>query len=143
MKKPMMAASLVLASSLTLVGCSLFQAAEPFEAPQGLRQGTPVAATQVQGEKPVYPKKGEILTRNWDGQPPLIPHAADKPMNLKRNGCLMCHKPAKPGAKPAKATATHASHFLDGGKKLNNQFYNCTQCHVPQSQIVPEVANSY
>ncbi|WP_298442439.1 nitrate reductase cytochrome c-type subunit [uncultured Ferrimonas sp.] len=128
-------------AALVLTGCGMTEAPKQVEAPKGMRDGTPVAVTMVRDADPVYAKKGTAIERNWDGQPPLIPHAYKKPTNLKRNGCTTCHKPAKPGKK-ARATPTHASHFETDGK-LDNRFYNCHQCHVAVSDQPARIGNNF
>ncbi|SDJ35582.1 periplasmic nitrate reductase subunit NapB [Ferrimonas sediminum] len=108
---------------------------------QSLRGATPVAEQGAPEAAAQYPKKGKSIERTMAHQPPLVPHKASYPINLKRNGCVSCHSPAK--AKRMKTTAIDPSHYLDDGK-LDNRFYNCNQCHVPQaSNREPDVGNSY
>lgn len=80
--------------------------------------------------EPTYPRRGKSIERTFVHQPPLIPHRADYPINSKKNSCMNCHSPAK--ATRMKATAIDPSHML-ADSKLNNQYYNCSQCHVPQA----------
>ncbi|ABV38564.1 nitrate reductase cytochrome c-type subunit (NapB) [Shewanella sediminis HAW-EB3] len=77
---------------------------------------------------PTYPKRGASIERGFVHQPPLIPHKAEYAITTKKNKCLSCHFPAK-----MKATPIDESHLLATGK-LNNIYYNCSQCHVPQAE---------
>lgn len=107
----------------------------------------------------------ETIERSFENAPPLIPHKIDGfvPITLKNNLCLSCHTP---GAMEA-ATDIPLSHFtkyrpdmkkvngkyqyMDGGKltvsedlgKLNPVRYNCTQCHVIQTNAKLDVSNTF
>lgn len=91
-------------------------------------------------------KDGPPIERNYEQQPPLIPHAI-KNYNVTRNfnRCLDCHSWAN--AKESGATKVSATHFRDrDGKVLDNispRRYFCLQCHVPQSDAKPLVANNF
>ena len=88
--------------------------------------------------------------------PPLIPHttAGFFPIKRDNNICLSCHLPE--AAKTSGATVISPTHFLQVREnphlengvysmqnedqvntteldKLNTLFFNCNQCHVPQS----------
>ncbi|SQH78311.1 Periplasmic nitrate reductase, electron transfer subunit [Shewanella benthica] len=89
---------------------------------------------------PTYPKRGKSIERTFVHQPPLIPHKAQYPINLKKNSCMNCHSPAK--AKRMKATQIDASHLL-ADSKLNQHYYNCTQCHVPQADNKQPLVENY
>ncbi|QIZ77470.1 nitrate reductase cytochrome c-type subunit [Ferrimonas lipolytica] len=128
-------------AALVLTGCGATEEVAPAEAPKGMRDGAPVAVTLSAQDAAVYPKKTPLIERNWEGQPPVIPHDYKKSVNLKKNSCLMCHKPAKPGKK-AKATPTHASHY-DADGKLDNLFYNCHQCHVAVSDGPAAIGSNF
>ncbi|WP_028115804.1 nitrate reductase cytochrome c-type subunit [Ferrimonas senticii] len=129
------------AVAILLSGCSMTESAQ-VEAPKGMRDGAAPAVTMAAGPAPVYPKKAATAARNWDGQPPVIPHDYKRPITTKRNSCTSCHK-APVAGKTAKITATHASHYEANGK-LNNLFYNCTACHVAQADNVkPAIGNLF
>lgn len=91
-------------------------------------------------------KDGPPIERNFAQQPPLIPHAI-KNYNITRNfnRCLDCHAWSK--AAEAGATKVSETHFRDrDGKVLDNispRRYFCVQCHVPQSDAKPLVANTF
>ena len=86
------------------------------------------------------------IPRNFQQQPPLIPHAI-KGYNITQNfnQCMDCHSEAR--AKETKATKVGVSHYeTREGAKLPNispRRYFCMQCHVPQFDAKPLVENTY
>ena len=116
------------------------------------------------------PGQSQTIERSFENAPPLIPHTVEGflPIKKDQNLCLSCHLPDV--AKAVKATPVPPSHFMNfrpdismkGGKiivynddetgntvtkkhldKLNNARYNCSQCHIPQSNITVEVKNTF
>ncbi|MBY6019629.1 nitrate reductase cytochrome c-type subunit [Halomonas denitrificans] len=92
--------------------------------PQSLRGEVPVASTAPVAAIPDYPAKGSAVEVVSIGQPPVIPHSADYPITLDKNGCISCHR----GGKQKMA----ASHFE--GSEVAGKYYQCQVCHVPQAQ---------
>ena len=89
----------------------------------------------------------EEIPRNFENQPPLIPHTSEtKTIDLRENKCLHCHM-KQPGEKAAKSKEMSKSHFVDrNGKKLDrpaSNRYFCTQCHVPQVNAKPLVESNF
>ncbi len=88
----------------------------------------------------------ESIPRNFQKQPPLIPHSI-KGYNITQNfnKCMDCH--SKERAEETGATKVAKSHYLDrDDKKLSNispRRYFCMQCHVPQFDAKPLVENTY
>ena len=88
----------------------------------------------------------EAIQRNVQQQPPLIPHSV-KGYNITQNfnKCMDCH--SKERAEETGATKVAKSHYLDReDKKQSNMSprrYFCMQCHVPQFDAKPLVANTY
>ncbi len=88
----------------------------------------------------------ESIPRNFQKQPPLIPHSI-KGYNITQNfnKCMDCH--SKERAEETGATKVAKSHYLDReDKKLSNispRRYFCMQCHVPQFDAKPLVENTY
>jgi cytochrome c-type protein NapB len=80
------------------------------------------------------------LPRAYPGAPPQIPHSTLGllPITKQVNACTGCHMPAV--APSIRATPIPQSH-MNGG--LSNARYNCSQCHVPQAEIVTVVGNSF
>ena len=111
------------------------------------------------------PGNNEKIARSFENAPPLIPHKVDGfvPITLKNNMCLSCHMPGV----MENATDIPPTHFtkyrpdikkvngkyqyMDGGKlvvsedlgKLNSARYNCTQCHVIQTNAKLDVTNTF
>jgi len=86
------------------------------------------------------------LKRNYEMQPPIIPHRVDGyQIDKNFNKCLDCHARAKTdfsGAVPVSAT-----HYIDrSGKELaqiSTRRYFCLQCHVAQEPVQPLVGNGF
>lgn len=91
-------------------------------------------------------KDKEPIPRNYDKQPPLIPHSI-KGYNITQNfnKCMDCHSAER--FKETGATKVGDTHYLDrDGKKHANispRRYFCMQCHVPQFDAKPLVENTY
>ncbi|MCL1057437.1 nitrate reductase cytochrome c-type subunit [Shewanella gelidimarina] len=136
MKKLLTAAALVMALS----ACSGQQANTPAE-PVNINSLGQSAITDTRPADPAatYPKRGKSIERTFVHQPPMIPHKAGYPITLKKNGCMSCHSPAK--AKRMKATQIDPSHLL-ADAKLNDHYYNCTQCHTPQAENKTELVEN-
>lgn len=124
-------------------------ASTPAEKPQGLRlsqiQDKDVAPA-VLNYAGKTPGEQEIIARSFEEQPPLIPHKAEgMKINFKTNQCLECHD--RPFYKEEKAPKIGDSHYKDrDGKeitKVSMARYNCNQCHVPQVNAPPLVANTF
>ncbi len=107
----------------------------------------------------------EKIDRSFENAPPLISHKIEGfvPITLKNNMCLSCHQPGVMET----ATDIPPTHFTkyrpdikkvngkyqysDGGKlvvsedlgKLNSARYNCTQCHVIQTNAKLDVSNTF
>lgn len=106
------------------------------------------------------------INRSFENAPPLIPHNTEGffPITLKSNICLSCHLPEK--ADSVKAIPIPAMHFTslrpkmvekDGKmvfeetegmyrqelKNLNSAYYNCSQCHVPQTNVTVNIENLF
>lgn len=112
---------------------------------EGLRQGTPLnqdnppANHRQERDHPV----GE---RDFVQMPPLIPHTISGYQITKNfNKCMDCHAWQK--TKESGATKISVTHFKTReGVELDSvspRRYFCTQCHVPQSDAKPLVANTY
>lgn len=90
-----------------------------------------------------------LIERAFENAPPLISHTTEDmlPITKDYNSCLTCHDKAI--AKDVLATAAPATHYFDyhankpTGDIIDNSRFNCTQCHVAQSDAKPLVANSF
>lgn len=84
--------------------------------------------------------------RNFDLQPPTIPHRVDGyQVDKNFNKCLDCHARAK--TEFSQAIPVSATHYIDRGGKLldhvSTRRYFCQQCHVAQDPVKPLVGNSF
>ena len=154
MRKIIGAAALIakglLAAGLVLLGAELY-AQQPLAAPgdpvklQGLRGGTPLDRDNA----PVgYRQERDhpVSDRDFVQQPPLIPHTTQGYQITKNfNKCMDCHAWSR--YKESGATKVSLTHFKDrDGGELSNispRRYFCMQCHVPQTDAKPLVANSF
>jgi cytochrome c-type protein NapB len=86
------------------------------------------------------------LPRNYDMQPPVVPHRVDGyQVDKNFNKCLDCHardKTPVSGAVPVSRT-----HYIDrNGKvldRISTRRYFCLQCHVPQEPVAPITGNRF
>ena len=110
-----------------------------------LRGGVPIQDTIA-----IAPARQERDTRPIDRdfvqQPPLIPHKVEGyEVTLNFNKCMDCHAWSR--YKDSGATKVSLTHFKDrDGGELSNispRRYFCMQCHVPQTDAKPLVANSF
>lgn len=91
-------------------------------------------------------KDKDVIPRNFQKQPPLIPHSV-KGYNITQNfnKCMDCH--SKERAADTGATKVAKSHYLDREDKKHENIsprrYFCMQCHVPQYDAKPLVENTY
>jgi cytochrome c-type protein NapB len=86
------------------------------------------------------------LPRNYQWQPPVIPHRVDGyQIDKNFNKCLDCHARARTDF--SRAVPVSETHYLDrDGKRLDHistRRYFCMQCHVPQDPVRPLVGNSF
>ncbi|MBL1353455.1 MAG: nitrate reductase cytochrome c-type subunit [Zetaproteobacteria bacterium] len=115
------------------------------DAEHSLRGDVPLDAPSVASHAKEWSVDNGKINRNYPQQPPLVPHdIADFTINQDGNSCLSCHNwnSEMPGA-----TKVGISHFLTReNQALGNvspRRYFCTQCHVPQKDAKPLVANMF
>jgi len=130
---------------LGLLATSAFaQSTAPFT--DALRGPVPI----VQEAKP--PLLGNAINddirrpRNYDRQPPTIPHRVDGyQIDKNFNKCLDCHARAK--TEVSQAIPVSATHYMDRSGRVLGQVstrrYFCMQCHVPQDAVRTPVGNSF
>jgi cytochrome c-type protein NapB len=85
-------------------------------------------------------------TRNYDMQPPTIPHRVDGyQVDKNFNKCLDCHARAK--SEFSQAIPVSATHYIDRSGKVLGQIstrrYFCMQCHVTQEPAKVFIGNSF
>jgi cytochrome c-type protein NapB len=86
------------------------------------------------------------LKRNYDMQPPIIPHRVDGyQIDKNFNKCLDCHARGK--TEFSQAIPVSDTHYIDrSGKELpqiSTRRYFCMQCHVAQDPVAPLVGNGF
>jgi cytochrome c-type protein NapB len=130
---------------VALLGAATVYAADAPMQVQSLRGDTPIDQTP---EPDMYRNIKDVkpLPRDFVQQPPLIPHSIrDYQVTMNFNKCMDCHGWAK--AREAGATRVSVTHFKTReGVELSNISplrYFCTQCHVPQADAAPLVANTF
>lgn len=110
-------------------------------------RGAAIEAPDTESADPFKGTKDTApIERNFVQQPPLIPHKIDNYNVTKNfNKCMDCH--AWNRYKEAGATKVSLTHFKSrDGEELSNispRRYFCMQCHVPQTDAKPLVANSF
>jgi cytochrome c-type protein NapB len=135
--------ALALAAAVLLSGASVASAQEKLES---LRGSTPIDQ-EARTDNMFRPEKDQdVIPRNFQKQPPLIPHSI-KGYNITQNfnKCMDCH--SKERAEETGATKVAKSHYLDREDKKHSNIsprrYFCMQCHVPQFDAKPLVENTY
>jgi len=110
-------------------------------------RGADIQAPDTEAADPFKaPRDSAPIERNYLQQPPLIPHKVDG-YNVTRNfnKCMDCH--AWNRYKETGATKVSLTHFKTrDGQELSNispRRYFCQQCHVPQADAKPLVANRF
>lgn len=96
----------------------------------------------------VDPDESTNLPRAYEGAPPQVPHevATMLPITMKKNECMECHdKPHLIGKGKKGIAPMPESHYVkvDGKMKAWGARYVCDQCHVPQANVKPLVANTF
>jgi len=135
--------ALGLVAALLLLGAGGAGAQEKLES---LRGNVPIEQLSKNDNMFRPEKDQDVIPRNFQKQPPLIPHSI-KGYNITQNfnKCMDCH--SKERAEETGATKVAKSHYLDReDKKLSNispRRYFCMQCHVPQFDAKPLVENTY
>lgn len=95
------------------------------------------------------PGESVKIERSFENAPPLISHSIDGlvPITADNNQCTVCHD--KSLAKDVGATAIPPSHYVEfrthksTGDSVSSERFNCTQCHVPQSDAKIVIGNSF
>lgn len=143
MKPSTLFSSLLLVCLIGLAG----QVSAADAALASLRGMAEVTATEPPPELRDYINDKENVARNFEEQPPLVPHEVDKyTINLTENKCLDCHM-KQPGKDKAKSVEMSEAHFTDrNGNKLDHPSgsrHFCNQCHVPQIDAKPLVDSTF
>lgn len=102
-----------------------------------------------------FPGTSQRLPRAYPEAPPQIPHNIDMfiPIKMGANQCLGCHNnPALWGQPlvqgiPTPIPKSHYTDLRNAPDKVTSQLigsrYVCVQCHTPQANAQPLVANTF
>lgn len=128
---------------LGTIGAPTLGAAEPL---MSLRGATTIPDGSLAPVKARVINDKENIARTFEEQPPLVPHKVEKyTVNLRENKCMDCHSKEK--AKEKEASEVSESHYeTSDGTKLDTlaaRRYFCNQCHVPQIDAEPLIANEF
>ncbi len=131
---------------LVLLAATGFGAQATAEAVSSLRGATDIDQNSSAPVAKKYNKDEEPIARDYVQQPPLIPHKIKNyRINLKSNKCMSCHSWSN--YREAGATKISQTHFESRDKNVlanvSARRYFCTQCHVPQVNAQPLVANKF
>lgn len=114
--------------------------------PDGRRPGGTL--TQSLPAPPIANEENKDLKRerNYPDQPPTIPHTIrGYQIDMNGNKCLSCHSRANSAR--TQAPMVSITHYMDrDGQALaavSPRRYFCNQCHVPQTDVLPLVGNSF
>ena len=84
--------------------------------------------------------------RAYAMQPPVVPHKIEGyQLDKNANRCMMCHSRTR--TQESQAPMISVTHFQDRNgnflAELSPRRYFCLQCHVPQAELKPLVANRF
>jgi cytochrome c-type protein NapB len=96
------------------------------------------------------PGGNERVARAYDGAPPVIPHSLDGfvPITSSENSCLLCHQNGSTdAADPPQVPRSHLTDFRRVPNVVRDTVagarWNCTACHVMQSDAPLLVENHF
>jgi cytochrome c-type protein NapB len=124
---------------LLLAATVLADEVKPIRGPVPIPQTNPSEAYRIS-------RNDRLVPRSHPWQPPVIPHnVKGYQITLNVNTCLVCH--SRSAAPQTGATPVARSHYLgrDGQElqTVSTRRYFCLQCHVPQADADPLVANGF
>ena len=111
----------------------------------------PVLAEITAGE----PGENETAAAYFNEAPPMIPHRIEDfiPIRIGENQCMECHDlkdmigQELAAGDPTPIPASHYTDLRNDPGTVTDQVvgarFTCTQCHAPQTNAEPLVANSY
>ncbi|MRR50913.1 MAG: nitrate reductase cytochrome c-type subunit [Rhodocyclaceae bacterium] len=137
--------SVLLIASLSFASLAGHAMSDKAPSVQSLR-GADVSSSDAESDAFRNQKDRAPIPRDFVQQPPLIPHTVNNyQITMKFNKCLDCHSWSR--YKEAGATKVSLTHFKDReGTEHTNispRRYFCMQCHVPQTDAKPLVANTF
>ncbi len=137
--------SLAAVVAITLAACA--STAMQVSSLRGQNASTVDVAPDVKVYVGKRPGQTPLIVRNFDTQPPLIPHTVENyEINATENACWECHN--SDDFKGQKMPMVGVSHLLgpvvaDVTPKLDMKRWQCDSCHVPQVDAKPLVENAF
>jgi nitrate reductase (cytochrome), electron transfer subunit len=112
----------------------------------GLRGETPIPEETHPPRLSNWVNNDQRVTRNWDKQPPIVPHRVDGyQIDKNFNKCMDCH--ARERTPFSQAIPVSETHYIDrSGKvldRISTRRYFCMQCHVAQEAVSLPVGNTF
>lgn len=104
-------------------------------------------APEIQNYLGSKPGGQALIQRNYQQQPPLIPHKVDgfDDINAEENTCLDCHIHKE--VRGQKIPQVKESHLVKpvnpAAPELHKSRWQCNSCHVPQVDAKPLVENIF
>jgi cytochrome c-type protein NapB len=131
-------------SGLAILFVLVCAQAAPFV--DAMRGPTPITATTEPPRLGNAVNDDERLRRNYNAQPPIIPHRVDGyQVDKNFNKCLDCHAREKTAF--SQAIPVSSTHYVDrSGKPLDHistRRYFCKQCHVAQENVPLLIGNGF
>lgn len=144
--------SLLLATVLALPAVPMAQtaASAPASAPQSFtdaaRGPTAIDGTTKPPRLTNSVNDDRRMPRNYDMQPPVVPHRVDGyQIDKNFNKCMDCH--ARDKVEFSGAVPVSKTHYIDrNGKvldRISTRRYFCQQCHVSQEPVAPITGNRF
>jgi len=138
-------AAALLGAVTAMPGCASFSGVNTLRGSDAATTDQVPEAKPYAGKRPGSGGQAALITRNYQQQPPLVPHAIDNfdEITVADNQCLECHSLQTAAAK--KAPRVGDSHLVGAGPnaQLRMDRYQCNTCHVPQVDAKPLVASTF
>ena len=135
----------------TIIGLALLVAAPLIGTSMAADAPRLTGPTPFTEEMPAPPMRREVADdlrrqRNYPDQPPVIPHSIQGyQLDLNSNRCMTCH--ARQYTEISQAPMISITHYMDRDGNflagLAPRRYNCTACHVQQTNAPPLVENRF
>ena len=145
-KETAMRAGLLAAGLALFVVIAAAQAPAPSAHVDAMRGAVPLNAEPMPPPLAGQENKDVRRMRAFAMQPPTIPHKIEGyQVDKNANRCMFCH--ARTKIEESKAIPVSPTHYMDRDGTMRGDVsprrYFCTQCHVPQDEVKPLVANRY
>lgn len=141
---PLLALAVIAAIAAT-PGCSSFAGVHTLRGSDAATTDQVPDAKPYAGKRPGSGGEAVLIARNYQTQPPLVPHAIDNfdEITVTDNQCLECHSVETAAAKKAPRVGDSHLAGTGPGARLRMERYQCNSCHVPQVDAKPLVASTF